>query len=169
MERDRIISTERGPAKTPCFLTQVTIIARVWAMVTVTVMWAAAITTIQRPPDQKQLIIGWYLVREGCCCKCWIIVMWVDDWKKGVLYLVLAIPVFLEGFRFILGILSGFMLVVCGLLYIVKTFRDGLVYTVTETRYVKTFTPSVRVVTHNIETQTEDYKYYQELYDTHRH
>jgi hypothetical protein len=33
--------------------------------------------------------------------------MWLDNWKKGVVYLLLSIPVFLEGMRIILGMVSG--------------------------------------------------------------
>ena len=45
--------------------------------------------------------------QEGCCCFCWQIVMWVDNWKKGIFYLLLSVPVFLEGMRIILGMISG--------------------------------------------------------------
>lgn len=45
--------------------------------------------------------------QEGCCCFCWKLVMWVDNWKKGILYLLIAFPVFLEGMRTVLGIVSG--------------------------------------------------------------
>ncbi|KAJ8308439.1 hypothetical protein KUTeg_013313 [Tegillarca granosa] len=89
--------------------------------------------------------------------------MWIDNWKKGILYIGLSIPVFLEGMRIVLGVVSGFLLIICGCLYIVKTFKDGIVYTVTETRYVKTYTPPVHTVSHTISTQTEDDKYYADV------
>lgn len=57
----------------------------------------------------------------------------------------------------------GFLLIVCGLLYILKTFKEGIVYTVTETQYIPTTTPVIKVVTHEISTQTDDQQYYQQL------
>lgn len=33
--------------------------------------------------------------------------MWVDNWKKGILYLFIVFFVFLEGMRIVLGIVSG--------------------------------------------------------------
>lgn len=59
--------------------------------------------------------------------------------------------------------LVGFLLIMCGLLYILKTFKEGVVYTVTETRYIPTLTPSIDLVTHEISTQTEDSEYYREI------
>jgi len=32
----------------------------------------------------------------GCCCTCWRVLMWLDNWKKGVLYVALAVPTFIE-------------------------------------------------------------------------
>ncbi|XP_033733981.1 uncharacterized protein LOC117323083 [Pecten maximus] len=186
MEKDRIVSTEKGPTKSSTFLSKITVIARLWAILTLAVMWGAGVYTIQNPPDvDPKLYLGWYLIaasivvtlleltwiinkstcckREGCCCHCWSVIMWIDNWKKGVLYLLLSAPVFMEGLRNILGIISGFLLVVCGLLYIVKTFKDGIVYTVTETRYVKTYTPNVNMLVHEMATQTDDDRYYEEI------
>ena len=58
---------------------------------------------------------------------------------------------------------AGFLLIMCGLLYILKTFKDGIVYTVTETQYIPTTTPVIKVITHEISTQTEDKHYYREI------
>jgi len=42
----------------------------------------------------------------GCCCTCWRILMWLDNWKKGFLYIALAVPSFIK-----LALLA----VVCGM------------------------------------------------------
>lgn len=60
-------------------------------------------------------------------------------------------------------VFAGFLLIVCGLLYILKTFKEGIVYTVTETQYIQTTTPVIKLVTHEISTQTDDQQYYQQL------
>nr|XP_022329139.1 uncharacterized protein LOC111128040 isoform X1 [Crassostrea virginica]XP_022329140.1 uncharacterized protein LOC111128040 isoform X1 [Crassostrea virginica]XP_022329141.1 uncharacterized protein LOC111128040 isoform X1 [Crassostrea virginica] len=195
-EKDRILTS--SPTKTPPFLRNITIIARLSTMATLAVMWAAAVYVVQDKERQTQYV-GFYLIaasvvvtffeltwvinksaccrsvitsdhgtpfpfrQEGCCCFCWQIVMWVDNWKKGIFYLLLSVPVFLEGMRIILGMVSGFLLIVCGLLYILKTFKDGIVYTVTETQYIPTTTPVIKVITHEISTQTEDKHYYREI------
>ncbi|XP_062603263.1 uncharacterized protein LOC134265030 [Saccostrea cucullata] len=181
-EKDRILTA--SPTKTPPFLRHITIIARLSTLATLAVMWAAAVYVVQDKETHTQYV-GFYLIgastvvtffelawiinksvcckQEGCCCACWQIVMWMDNWKKGILYLLISIPVFLEGMRIILGIISGFLLILCGLLYILKTFKEGIVYTVTETRYIPTPTPSINIVTHEIYTQTEDSEYYKEL------
>ncbi|XP_048737791.1 uncharacterized protein LOC125652533 isoform X2 [Ostrea edulis] len=181
-EKDRILTT--SPAKTPPFLRHITAIARLTTLATLTVMWAAAVYVVQ-DKDKNTQYVGFYLIgasvlvtflemtwiinksaccrKEGCCCACWQLLMWVDNWKKGVVYLLISIPVFLEGMRIILGIISGFLLIMCGLLYILKTFKEGVVYTVTETRYIPTLTPSIDLVTHEISTQTEDSEYYREI------
>ncbi|XP_046352318.1 uncharacterized protein [Haliotis cracherodii] len=173
-------NTSGGYAREPFFLANITIICRLWGLATIAVLWAGAVTTIQSGHDQYY--VGWYLVgagvlvtwyeitwffdksacclREGCCCKCWSIMMWVDNWKKGILYLALSIPTFISGMRIILGMVSGFLLIILGCLYIVKTFKYGIVYTKHETRYVSTATPTVSMVTHEISTQTDDDMYY---------
>ena len=58
------------------------------------------------------------LRQEGCCCFCWQIVMWVDNWKKGIFYLLLSVPVFLEGMRIILGMVSGKLATLLLLVYV---------------------------------------------------
>jgi hypothetical protein len=62
-------------------------------------------------------------------------------------------------FSYILFLPTGICLVICGTLYIVKTFKDGLVYTVTETRYVKTYSPPVNVVSCHTQTEEETFRY----------
>ncbi|XP_076449365.1 transmembrane protein 72-like [Babylonia areolata] len=57
------------------------------------------------------------------CVRVWNCVLWLDDWRKGVLYLLLAIPCFLCPQTVLLGMVSGAMLALTGLLYCIKTYQ----------------------------------------------
>jgi hypothetical protein len=37
----------------------------------------------------------------------WRVVLWFDNWKKGILYVVVSIPEFLKGSFSILAVISG--------------------------------------------------------------
>ncbi|VDI48446.1 Hypothetical predicted protein [Mytilus galloprovincialis] len=177
MEKDRIIRTETGPPTQPKLLAYIPAVARLWTLATLALMWSTSITTLQFASGTP-LYWGWYILaasilitlleltwiihkcsccsKEGCCCRCWSVVMWIDNWKKGILYLLLTIPIFLIGTKVILGFISGLALIIAGLLYILKTFKEGIIYTIRETRYIKTYTPPVNVV--SCHTQTEEEK-----------
>lgn len=58
----------------------------------------------------------------SCCLKVWACVLWLDNWKKGVFYLVLAAPCFIEPNDAWLAIISGVMLIMCAIFYVIKTF-----------------------------------------------
>ncbi|KAL5007953.1 hypothetical protein ScPMuIL_013534 [Solemya velum] len=191
MEPDResrhIFDDEAPPYRRPIFLSYITAIARTWGIITVIALWAATVTTLDDYfQENTGEYVGWYLVcaaivvtffeitwilnksaccsREGCCCRCWSIIMWVDNWKKGVFYILISVPLFLQGLQDVLGIITAFLLIICGCLYIVKTFRYGMVTkSKADTRYVKSYSPPVRMVTHEISTQTEDDNYYEEM------
>ncbi|KAK7502361.1 hypothetical protein BaRGS_00006314 [Batillaria attramentaria] len=60
---------------------------------------------------------------NSVCVRVWDAVLWVDDWKKGLAYMVLAVPCFLSPKQVLLGVVSGVMLVVTGLLYCLKTCK----------------------------------------------
>lgn len=181
-EKDRIIKTEKKDLQQPRVLAYITILARLWTLATLCVMWATSITTLQFASGTP-LYWGWYMLsasilvtlleliwiidkcacctcnKEGCCCKCWSIVRWVDDWKKGILYLLVSVPLFLNGIQIILGLVSGVCLVIAGILYVVKTFKEGLIFTVTETHYIKTYSPPVDVVSCYTQTEDETFRY----------
>lgn len=182
MEKDRIIRTEVGPPTQPKVLKHITIIVRLWTIGTLAVMWSTSITTLQFA-NGAPLYWGWYILsasitvtlleltwmidkctssccsKEGCCCKCWSVVMWLDNWKKGILYLLITVPIFLIGTKVIIGFIAGICLVMAGLLYIMKTFKEGIIYTVTETRYIKTYTPQVQTVSCHTQTEEETFTY----------
>lgn len=60
---------------------------------------------------------------NSVCVLVWDAVLRVDDWRKGLVYIVLAIPCFLSLKQVLLGSVAGAMLIVTGLLYCIKTYR----------------------------------------------
>lgn len=37
----------------------------------------------------------------------WRIILWLDDWKRGILYIIISIPCFIEPADVWMGIISG--------------------------------------------------------------
>lgn len=54
---------------------------------------------------------------------CWDVILWLDDWKKGVLYFVLSIPCFIQPVEVWLAIIGGTILILSGIFYVLKTFK----------------------------------------------
>lgn len=65
------------------------------------------VISIMYPPSSHVTTRSSFYSREGCCCRCWSILMWVDNWKKGVLYILVSVPLFLKGLQDVLGIVTG--------------------------------------------------------------
>ncbi|XP_067672481.1 transmembrane protein 72-like [Haliotis asinina] len=57
------------------------------------------------------------------CWRFWDCVMWLDDWKKGVLYIAICIPCFIQPHKVVLGVLAGSIMFVSAMLYMLKTFK----------------------------------------------
>ncbi|BFZ12447.1 hypothetical protein BsWGS_15486 [Bradybaena similaris] len=178
------MSSESQPLHAPeeqqsynCVLANIKLIARTLGLITVGVMWVSTVIIIN---DHSQSYLGYYLiaassvvtffevtwildklaccVRQGCCCRMWAAIMWVDNWKKFILYVLLAIPLFLENMRLVLGIVSGLLLILLSTMYLIKTFRTyvSVSYERTEHRQViVSKTAAIRTVSHEISTQTD--------------
>ncbi|CAG5132049.1 unnamed protein product [Candidula unifasciata] len=157
------------------FLANIKLIARTMGLITVAVMWVSTVIIIN---DYSKSYLGYYLiaassvvtffevtwildkmaccVREGCCCRMWAAIMWVDNWKKFILYVLLAVPLFLENMRLVLGIVSGLLLILLSTLYLIKTFRtyNAVYYETTEQRrqVIISKTPSIQ---HRLYTATD--------------
>ncbi|XP_074649477.1 transmembrane protein 72-like [Tubulanus polymorphus] len=56
----------------------------------------------------------------------WKNVLWIDDWRKGFLYLVLSVGCFTQPHIEWLAVVSGVMMVISGILYSVKTYKTRL-------------------------------------------
>ncbi|KAH9503019.1 hypothetical protein Btru_072636 [Bulinus truncatus] len=157
-------------------LANIKTIGRTLGLITIAVLWISTVLIIK---DHNSSYVGYYLigvstlvtffeitwiidksaccVRQGCCCRIWSGIMWVDNWKKFILYILLSVPLFLEDFRLVFGIVSGLLLMLLSTLYLIKTFRShvAVTYEKTERRIVSTKTPVIRTVTHEMSTQTD--------------
>ncbi|XP_064603169.1 uncharacterized protein LOC135468704 [Liolophura sinensis] len=179
----------------PWFVRHVKVIARVWGVITLTVIWTTAIWTLDEHYNRKhvsaeKLYVSWYLIaiaifmtfveviwiinksaccrQDGCCFAVWRIFLWLDNWKRGVLYILFSIPAFLEGLGIYMNLICGFMLIVLGCLYITKTFRYGgytIIREVRSTQYVESGVAKPRVITMEVTTQTDDDLYYADLFN----
>lgn len=127
-------------------LKHVGLLARLWGLATLAVIWAAAVTLLQGQYVDAPAYAPYYLltvgimvtffeltwvldkmaccVREGMCCKIWFVILWVDKWRKFIFYTGLSVPLFLQGVRLVISIISGFCLLVLACLYLVKSFSN---------------------------------------------
>ncbi|KAK7103085.1 hypothetical protein V1264_018051 [Littorina saxatilis] len=164
-----------------CFLRHVTTIARLCGMVVLAVMWAATVTSLQGKTNAPTYV-GYYLiaasivvtffeviwvidkmaccVRQGCCCRCWSIVLWVDGWRKFLLYTALSVLLFLQGLQGLFLVVTGFCLMVLACLYLVTSFRprDDSQYghqPIPDSAQQTALPPAVPVVRHEMSTQTD--------------
>jgi uncharacterized membrane protein YhaH (DUF805 family) len=127
----------------PFVIRHITFFVKLYGVLTLAGMWACTVIAIQRHADGDYspwyclaativvtlLELVWYFNtcaicqdKGGCCCTCWRVLMWVDNWKKGLFYVILAVPSFPRGV--ILPIICGVILSVLGLMYIAKSFTD---------------------------------------------
>lgn len=59
---------------------------------------------------------------DGCCGKTWTVVLFLDNWKRSILYVGLAIPCFVFKIKDWPVIFSGVLLILLGILYLIRTF-----------------------------------------------
>ncbi|XP_052821476.1 uncharacterized protein LOC128246943 [Mya arenaria] len=75
---------------------------------------------------------------DTCFKQCWDCVLWLDDWKKAVLFFIFSIPCFIQPSQVWLAVIAGIMLVISAILNIFKTFKTR----VEKERKTHTQTPS---------------------------
>jgi len=129
---------DEGPS---CFMRNIKWISRSIGIITLIVGWCSMLVLLK---DEEDTFVGYYLipvntfltffeltwvfnkmaccVKEGCCCRIWSAVMWVDNWKKFLLYFLLAIPLGLEGADQPLSIITGFLVTTTAVMYLLKSF-----------------------------------------------
>jgi len=163
-----------------CCLEHIKVYARLAGVLTVAAMWVSAVVMIQDKDLRDGQWLPWYLLaaaivvtifellwiinkcaccaKDGACCTCWSVLLWLDNWKRFLLYVLMAVPMFLRGFSMPLGLLCGSMLIITANLYMIKTF-----YAPKSARtpkiVVTTKTPNISMVTTNVSTQTDLQKY----------
>lgn len=59
--------------------------------------------------NNKQLILTLFIYSDtsSCCMGVWRVILWLDDWKRGILYIIISIPCFIEPADVWMGIISG--------------------------------------------------------------
>ncbi|CAG0885266.1 unnamed protein product [Darwinula stevensoni] len=55
--------------------------------------------------------------------KCWDVVLWLDLWKRSIVYACLTPMLFVEPHRMWLATLGGFMLIILSILYAILTYK----------------------------------------------
>lgn len=125
-----------------CFVDYVTPVCRLWGIMTAIGMWGVgAEVTLHRNALGVYVLVAaclltfleitWAInIFLGLCIKdenhpflrCWDVVLWLDLWKKTVMYLAIAAVMFVNPHR-LLPIISGTMLVVLALLYLLATYK----------------------------------------------
>ncbi|CAJ0565020.1 unnamed protein product, partial [Mesorhabditis spiculigera] len=64
---------------------------------------------------------------NGCCCRTFGFVLGFDKKRRGVLYILMAVPLFLGFWSNNYSIVAGVLLTFCGLLYFVKGWEQRVV------------------------------------------
>lgn len=128
----------------PCFIRYITAVARTWGILTTIALWFCTVKMLMELTDY--IILQWYTLAVtilvtflefawiltkcaccaddgGCCCTCWRVILWLDNWKKSILYILLAIPEFLFGLFSLYTLLSGCLLAAMGVFYFMKAFK----------------------------------------------
>lgn len=128
----------------PFFFRHVTIIVKICAVILLAGMWVCTVFILREKDITKRyspwyclaassiitlLEIIWFINKcaycaddGGCCCTCWRILMWLDNWKKGLLYIAFAVPAFFE--RNMLAVAIGILILILAFLYVVKSCAD---------------------------------------------
>lgn len=113
---------------------------RVWGLITAAGLWGVGIEAAV----YKHTIAAYFLIiavitmfletvflmdywvavcisEESTFMKIWKKILWLDDWKKGLLYAAFSFTCFINPHELPLGIVSGVMLVISFILYVIKT------------------------------------------------
>lgn len=136
-----------------CFFKYIVLICRIFGFITFISLMSVGIHTIvvfaQEPKTEnggpRNLDVGIYIVCAGilvfilesswlffrllkccqknCCHYVFVVILWIDVYKRGLVYFLMALPCFLQGIQLPLGLLCGFLLCVAALLYIAKTYQ----------------------------------------------
>ncbi|XP_019644775.1 PREDICTED: transmembrane protein 72-like isoform X1 [Branchiostoma belcheri] len=121
--------------------TYYTLVTRIFGILTAIVLWGVGVETI----TSINIGIGLYLIivaivtsfleatflldkcaccGEGTAChKVWRVVMWIDNWKKAILYILLSIVCFLNPVSSWMAVIPGLFLILSGLLYMGRTYK----------------------------------------------
>lgn len=174
--RQQIPQSEDTEDGRPCFWRYITAITRIWSILTIAALWYCTVDMIQHRDDYEYT--HWYTLAVSivitfleavwllnkcacckddgnCCCACWRIIRWIDNWKKGILYACLAIPDFTKGIVAFMAVICGLLILVLGCFYFLKSFKYSQCVEKNRhkprTRYVETESPKARLVSSQVQ------------------
>ncbi|XP_074662647.1 uncharacterized protein LOC141915131 [Tubulanus polymorphus] len=161
---------------TPCCLRYITLFSRLWGVVLVAALWASTIKILEA--HKGHIFIGWYLLGaailtslleliwlidkciccpedRGCCCCLWKCILWLDNWRKTIIYTAAAIPCFIK--TVLLGVICGVFMLVAAMLYFVKSFKYCRCTKKTHRHasYMEVSSPQVSLIKHEVTQPTD--------------
>lgn len=133
-------------SKCSCFWDYLTPFTRFWGIVTSIVLCGVGVdVTVHHHTLGVYLIIGALIIfileitwavtlflqvcvrdENSLVWRCWDVVLWLNLWKRGLLYLFLSTILFLRPHRLWLSIVAGMQLIVLGVCYLLLTFRKQM-------------------------------------------
>ena len=63
--------------------------------------------------------------KNDCCCRCWRLMLWMDNWRKTLLYIVFGVPMFIRNLVTVYTVICGKNLYFFTVIEIIKV---GLMY-----------------------------------------
>lgn len=126
-----------------CFFRYYGIIVRIWAFVTVLALGVSTWWLMTRRDDYPYT--SWYTMSTvivtglveliwvinfcavckddgGTCCTFWRLCVWIDNWRKTIIYVLLAVPEFvIDKSPALVPFIAGSIIVLLGILYLFKT------------------------------------------------
>ncbi|KAK2162571.1 hypothetical protein LSH36_96g05038 [Paralvinella palmiformis] len=139
----------------PCFFRYITAITRTWGILTSIGVTLAAIVTFFE--------FVWILTKiacckddGNCCCTIWRIVVWLDNWKKSIFYILISLPLFSKAS---LGLIAGVLVIVLGIVYLLKSCKNSecVRRNNQQTQNSDTECPRADLVSHEAQTSTTSY------------
>ncbi|XP_013401945.1 uncharacterized protein LOC106167652 [Lingula anatina] len=150
------VSTARCRRCFECFIW----ICRIWGLITAVGLWGIGVEAAFRHHPLGFYLIGAAFIMTfletvfltnlcvlacterdsprrppSCGVKFWSWVMWFDNWKKGIFYLILCIPCFIQPQEVWMAIISGVMMIISAIFYCIKSIkiRQDNINTIEET------------------------------------
>uniref|UniRef100_A0A914X9Z5 Uncharacterized protein n=1 Tax=Plectus sambesii TaxID=2011161 RepID=A0A914X9Z5_9BILA len=74
--------------------------------------------------------------RDGFCCRIWNFLLGFDKWKRGILYILFSVVVYIPGLLTFWGVMAGIALDTTGVLYLAKPWqmKKAATYVIDPTR-----------------------------------
>ncbi|KAJ8318616.1 hypothetical protein KUTeg_003707 [Tegillarca granosa] len=124
-----------------CFWDFYVWLCRFWGLVTALGLWGIGVEAAYYGHYLGFVLLSFAVLHipplffsdtSSCCIGVWRIILWLDDWKRAILYIVISIPCFIEPADVWMGIISGNLSV--------NSYNGLMLYTECKKIYVNTNT-----------------------------